>query len=38
MIAGGNSNKMIGRKLGIAEGTVKVHVKTCCTNSACVRG
>ncbi len=27
MIAGGNSNKMIGRKLGITEGTVKVHVK-----------
>lgn len=27
MVAGGNSNKMIGRKLGITEGTVKVHVK-----------
>lgn len=27
MIAGGNSNKMIGRRLGITEGTVKVHVK-----------
>ena len=27
MIAGGNSNKMIGRKLGITEGTVKVNVK-----------
>ena len=27
MIAGGNSNKMIGRKLGSTEGTVKVHVK-----------
>lgn len=27
MIAGGNSNKVIGHKLGITEGTVKVHVK-----------
>lgn len=27
MIAGGLSNKMIGNKLGITEGTVKVHVK-----------
>ena len=27
MIAGGHSNKMIGNKLGITEGTVKVHVK-----------
>lgn len=27
MIAGGNSNKVIGNKLGITEGTVKVHVK-----------
>ncbi|MFC2973026.1 two-component system response regulator NarL [Azotobacter bryophylli] len=27
MIASGHSNKMIGRKLGITEGTVKVHVK-----------
>lgn len=27
LIAKGNSNKMIGRKLGITEGTVKVHVK-----------
>lgn len=27
MIAGGMSNKMIGNKLGITEGTVKVHVK-----------
>ncbi|WP_225786584.1 two-component system response regulator NarL [Pseudomonas sp. Marseille-P8916] len=27
MIAGGVSNKMIGNKLGITEGTVKVHVK-----------
>ncbi|MFP5430338.1 MAG: two-component system response regulator NarL [Gammaproteobacteria bacterium] len=26
-IAGGNSNKMIAQKLGITEGTVKVHVK-----------
>lgn len=26
-IAGGNSNKMIANKLGITEGTVKVHVK-----------
>jgi two-component system nitrate/nitrite response regulator NarL len=26
-IAGGNSNKMIAKKLGITEGTVKVHVK-----------
>ncbi len=28
MVAGGLSNKMIGSKLGIAEGTVKVHVKS----------
>ncbi|MET1077629.1 MAG: two-component system response regulator NarL [Pseudomonas sp.] len=27
MIAGGNANKVIGHKLGITEGTVKVHVK-----------
>jgi two-component system nitrate/nitrite response regulator NarL len=27
MIAGGLSNKMVGNKLGITEGTVKVHVK-----------
>ncbi|MFA7593440.1 MAG: two-component system response regulator NarL [Thiohalobacteraceae bacterium] len=27
MLATGQSNKMIGRKLGITEGTVKVHVK-----------
>jgi two-component system nitrate/nitrite response regulator NarL len=27
MIAAGLSNKMIGNKLGITEGTVKVHVK-----------
>lgn len=27
LIAKGHSNKMIGRKLGITEGTVKVHVK-----------
>lgn len=27
MIAGGLSNKMIGSRLGITEGTVKVHVK-----------
>lgn len=27
MISGGLSNKMIGNKLGITEGTVKVHVK-----------
>ena len=27
MIAEGLSNKMIGNKLGIAESTVKVHVK-----------
>lgn len=27
MIAGGHSNKVIGHKLGITEGTVKVHVK-----------
>ncbi len=27
MIAQGMSNKMIGNKLGIAESTVKVHVK-----------
>lgn len=27
MVAGGLSNKMIGNKLGITEGTVKVHVK-----------
>ncbi|WP_341957997.1 two-component system response regulator NarL [Pseudomonas sp. RC10] len=27
VIAGGHSNKVIGRKLGITEGTVKVHVK-----------
>ena len=27
MIAGGGSNKAIGNKLGITEGTVKVHVK-----------
>ena len=27
MIATGNSNKVIGNKLGITEGTVKVHVK-----------
>lgn len=27
MIAGGLSNKMIGNRLGITEGTVKVHVK-----------
>jgi two-component system nitrate/nitrite response regulator NarL len=26
-IAGGFSNKVIGHKLGITEGTVKVHVK-----------
>jgi len=26
-VAGGNSNKMIAQKLGITEGTVKVHVK-----------
>lgn len=27
LITIGLSNKMIGRKLGIAEGTVKIHVK-----------
>lgn len=27
MIAGGHSNKAIGKRLGITEGTVKVHVK-----------
>jgi two-component system nitrate/nitrite response regulator NarL len=27
LIAAGMSNKVIGRELGIAEGTVKVHVK-----------
>ena len=27
MLAGGLSNKMVGNKLGITEGTVKVHVK-----------
>jgi len=27
MIAAGSSNKVIGNKLGITEGTVKVHVK-----------
>jgi len=27
LITIGMSNKMIGRKLGIAEGTVKIHVK-----------
>ncbi|MCC2636461.1 MAG: transcriptional regulator NarL [Moraxellaceae bacterium] len=28
MIAEGNSNKMVGNKLGISEGTVKTHVKS----------